>query len=90
MHRQVIDRAVARGGEILGTRSGLRVEDRRDVANPDARFLIAELDDRVAGRNRRDDRVHGVADSNPAAEFEETRDKAKALLRALELAQQGL
>ena len=31
-----------------------------------------------------------VMDSNPAAEFEETRDKAKALLRALELAQQGL
>jgi anthranilate synthase component 1 len=31
-----------------------------------------------------------VMDSNPAAEFEETRDKAKALLRALDLAQQGL
>jgi anthranilate synthase component I len=31
-----------------------------------------------------------VMDSNPAAEFEETRDKAKALLYALELAQQGL
>ena len=31
-----------------------------------------------------------VADSNPAAEYEETRDKARALLRALELAQQGL
>jgi anthranilate synthase component 1 len=31
-----------------------------------------------------------VADSNPAAEYEETRDKAKALVRALELAQQGL
>jgi anthranilate synthase component 1 len=31
-----------------------------------------------------------VTDSNPAAEYEETRDKAKALLRALELAQQGL
>jgi anthranilate synthase component 1 len=31
-----------------------------------------------------------VIDSNPAAEFEETRDKARALLRALELAQQGL
>jgi anthranilate synthase component I len=30
-----------------------------------------------------------VMDSNPTAEFEETRDKAKALLRALELAQQG-
>jgi anthranilate/para-aminobenzoate synthase component I len=29
-------------------------------------------------------------DSNPTAEFEETRDKARALLRALELAQQGL
>jgi anthranilate synthase component 1 len=27
-----------------------------------------------------------VADSNPAAEFEETRDKARALLSALELA----
>src|SRR3954470_16996372 len=31
-----------------------------------------------------------VMDSNPAAEYEETRDKAKALLRALELAEQGL
>jgi anthranilate synthase component 1 len=31
-----------------------------------------------------------VMDSNPTAEYEETRDKAKALLRALELAQQGL
>jgi anthranilate synthase component 1 len=31
-----------------------------------------------------------VIDSNPAAEFEETRDKARALLTALELAQRGL
>jgi anthranilate synthase component I len=31
-----------------------------------------------------------VIDSNPAAEYEETRDKARALVRALELAQQGL
>ena len=31
-----------------------------------------------------------VADSDPAAEFEETRDKASALLRALEMAQGGL
>jgi anthranilate synthase component 1 len=31
-----------------------------------------------------------VADSNPAAEYEETRDKARALVRALELAQGGL
>ena len=31
-----------------------------------------------------------VIDSNPAAEYEETCDKAKALLRALELAQAGL
>src|SRR5688572_21334703 len=31
-----------------------------------------------------------VADSNPAAEYEETRDKARAVLRALELAQNGL
>jgi anthranilate synthase component 1 len=30
-----------------------------------------------------------VADSNPAAEFEETRDKARAVVAALELAQQG-
>jgi anthranilate/para-aminobenzoate synthase component I len=29
-------------------------------------------------------------DSNPTAEYEETRDKAQALLRALTLAQQGL
>jgi anthranilate synthase component 1 len=31
-----------------------------------------------------------VIDSNPAAEYEETRDKARALVRALELANQGL
>ena len=31
-----------------------------------------------------------VADSNPAAEYEETRDKARAVVRALELAQAGL
>jgi anthranilate synthase component 1 len=31
-----------------------------------------------------------VMDSNPAAEYEETRDKARALVRALELAEQGL
>lgn len=31
-----------------------------------------------------------VIDSNPTAEFEETKDKAQALLRALELAQAGL
>jgi len=31
-----------------------------------------------------------VIDSNPAAEYAETHDKAKALLRALELAQEGL
>ena len=31
-----------------------------------------------------------VADSNPTAEYEETKDKARAMLRALELAQTGL
>jgi anthranilate synthase component 1 len=31
-----------------------------------------------------------VIDSNPAAEYDETRDKAKALVRALEIAQAGL
>jgi anthranilate synthase component 1 len=31
-----------------------------------------------------------VIDSNPTAEYEETRDKAKALVRALEIAQEGL
>jgi anthranilate synthase component 1 len=31
-----------------------------------------------------------VADSNPTAEYEETRDKARAMIRALELAQAGL
>jgi anthranilate synthase component I len=31
-----------------------------------------------------------VADSNPAAEFEETRDKARALLHALQLAEAGI
>jgi anthranilate synthase component I len=31
-----------------------------------------------------------VADSNPTAEFEETRDKARAMIRALELAIGGL
>ena len=31
-----------------------------------------------------------VTDSNPAAEYEETRDKARAVIKALELAQEGL
>src|SRR5262245_13119565 len=31
-----------------------------------------------------------VMDSNPTAEYEETRDKARALIKALEIAQQGL
>jgi anthranilate synthase component 1 len=31
-----------------------------------------------------------VADSNAAAEFEETRDKARAMLQALEMAEGGL
>ena len=31
-----------------------------------------------------------VADSTPTAEYEETRDKARAVIRALELAQGGL
>jgi anthranilate/para-aminobenzoate synthase component I len=31
-----------------------------------------------------------VIDSNPTAEYEETRAKARALLQALDLAQQGL
>jgi anthranilate synthase component 1 len=31
-----------------------------------------------------------VADSNPTAEYEETRDKARAMVRALELAMSGL
>jgi anthranilate synthase component 1 len=31
-----------------------------------------------------------VMDSSPAAEYEETRDKARALLHALEIAEQGL
>ncbi len=31
-----------------------------------------------------------VADSNPAAEYEETRDKARAMMSALELAERGL
>ena len=31
-----------------------------------------------------------VADSNPAAEYEETRDKARAMLQALAMAEAGL
>jgi anthranilate synthase component 1 len=31
-----------------------------------------------------------VADSNPTAEYEETRDKARAMVRALEIALTGL
>ena len=31
-----------------------------------------------------------VADSDPTAEYQETRDKARAVLRALELAETGL
>jgi anthranilate synthase component 1 len=31
-----------------------------------------------------------VIDSDPTAEYQETRDKARALVRALQLAQEGL
>ena len=31
-----------------------------------------------------------VADSNPTAEYEETRDKARALIQALEMAEEGM
>jgi anthranilate synthase component 1 len=31
-----------------------------------------------------------VADSNPTAEYQETRDKARAMFRALDLAQTGV
>jgi anthranilate synthase component I len=31
-----------------------------------------------------------VADSHPAAEYEETRDKAQALIQALQMANQGM
>jgi anthranilate synthase component 1 len=44
----------------------------------------------VAGRAYLQAGAGIVADSNPAAEYEETRDKARALVRALELAQAGL
>ena len=31
-----------------------------------------------------------VSDSNPTAEYEETRDKARALIQALEMAEEGM
>ncbi len=53
-------------------------------------FCIAIRTIVIAGRRARVQAGAGiVADSNPAAEYEETRDKARALLRALELAQRG-
>ena len=42
------------------------------------------------GRARVQARAGIVADSDPAAEYQETRDKARAVLRALELAETGL
>jgi anthranilate synthase component 1 len=45
----------------------------------------------ITGRRARVQAGAGiVADSNPSAEYQETQDKAKALIRALELAQEGL
>ena len=50
--------------------------------------------DPYAGRRRQHAIVQAgagiVADSNPSAEYQETQDKARALIRALELAQEGL
>ena len=43
-----------------------------------------------AGRARIQAGAGIVADSDAAAEYEETRDKARALLRAVELAEGGL
>jgi anthranilate synthase component I len=50
-------------------------------------FCIAIRTITIVGRTARIQAGAGiVADSNPTAEYEETRDKAKALLRAIELA----
>src|SRR5512138_1814683 len=50
-------------------------------------FCIAIRTITIMGRTARIQAGAGiVADSNPAAEYEETRDKARALLRAIELA----
>src|SRR5204863_514506 len=68
--------------EMLVRVEGSRVET-HPIAGTRPRGRNAEADMRQAGAGI-------VMDSNPAAEFEETRDKAKALLRALDLAQAGL
>jgi anthranilate synthase component 1 len=50
-------------------------------------FCIAIRTITIAGRTAYIQAGAGiVADSNPAAEYEETRDKARALMRAIELA----
>ena len=50
-------------------------------------FCIAIRTITISGRTARIQAGAGiVADSNPTAEYEETRDKAKALMRAIELA----
>ncbi len=56
------------------------------------RLLHRDPHDRDARRRRAASRPAPgiVADSSPAAEYEETRDKARALLQALEMANRGL
>jgi anthranilate synthase component 1 len=54
-------------------------------------FCIAIRTIVIEGRRARVQAGAGiVADSDPAAEYQETRDKARALLRAIELAERGL
>ena len=71
---------------IVGVPKEIKVEEHRVGLTPESVQQLAALCHRFlvqAGAGI-------VADSNPTAEYEETRDKARALLRALELAQRGL
>ena len=56
----------------------------------DAPGLALEHRDQPRRRARVQAGAGIVADSNPAAEYEETRDKARALLTALAMAEAGL
>ena len=73
---------LAFGGEVI--RAPLPIHGKTSTVEHDQRGVFAGLSGSFqAGAGI-------VADSNPTAEYEETRDKARAMIRALELAQAGL
>src|SRR5262245_3782355 len=66
MHSEIVDRTAASGGDIFRPRSIPPVEQRDDIADSHTR-LRAYLHNRVAGRDRSDNRIEILADAHARA-----------------------